>query len=207
MPHLLTRGSAAVLLAISALSACGGARPAGSVTVGADSAPVPSAADVHFMIGMIAHHSQALVMSAWAPTHGASATVRTLAERIAAGQRDEIGLMQSWLRDRGHTAPEVGTGAVTMTMNGMKHEMTMPGMLTEAQLRQLDAARGAEFDRLFLTFMIQHHRGAVSMVKELFETDGAAQEQSVFKLASDVSADQTTEISRMQRMLVALTIR
>jgi uncharacterized protein (DUF305 family) len=153
---------------------------------------------------MIAHHSQALAMSALAPTHGASASVRTLAERIAAGQRDEISVMQSWLRDHGQVVPDVRAGPVRMTMNGMTHDMVMPGMLTEAQLRQLDAARGAEFDRLFLTFMIQHHRGAVSMVKDLFATDGAAQEQSVFKLASDVSADQTTEIERMQRMLLTL---
>jgi uncharacterized protein (DUF305 family) len=93
-----------------------------------------------------------------------------------------------------------------MTMNGVEHDMMMPGMLTEAQMKELDAARGPEFDRLFLRLMIQHHQGAVTMVKELFDTAGAAQDQTVFKLASDVSADQSSEIVRMQRMLAALTL-
>jgi uncharacterized protein (DUF305 family) len=91
-------------------------------------------------------------------------------------------------------------------MNGMEHEMLMPGMLTDAQMHELDSARGPEFDRLFLRYMIQHHQGAVSMVKELFATNGAAQEQSVFKLASDVEADQTSEIARMRKMLASLTL-
>jgi len=93
-----------------------------------------------------------------------------------------------------------------MKMNGMEHDMLMPGMLTEEQMKELDAARGPDFDRLFLRDMIQHHQGAVTMVNELFATPGAAQDQSVFKLASDVSADQTTEIARMQKMLAAATI-
>jgi uncharacterized protein (DUF305 family) len=79
----------------------------------------------------------------------------------------------------------------------------MPGMLTDAQMKQLDSARGPAFDRLFLTFMIQHHRGAVTMVRQLFDTYGAAQDQLVFKLASDINVDQATEIARMQRMLIA----
>jgi uncharacterized protein (DUF305 family) len=91
-------------------------------------------------------------------------------------------------------------------MNGMEHDMLMPGMLIDEQMKELDAARGAEFDRLFLRDMIQHHEGAVSMVQTLFDTPGAAQEQSVFKLASDVSADQTTEIARMRKMLATLTL-
>jgi uncharacterized protein (DUF305 family) len=91
-----------------------------------------------------------------------------------------------------------------MEMNGMKHEMPMPGMLTEAQLRELDAARGKEFDRLFLRYMIQHHQGAITMVNDLFATPGAAQENSVYKVASDVFADQTTEIERMQKMLASI---
>jgi uncharacterized protein (DUF305 family) len=159
---------------------------------------------VHFVAGMIGHHSQALAMSALAPARAASASVRTLAERIAAGQQDEIGLMQSWLRDRGQPEPRVGAGSVTMTMNGMTHDMSMPGMLTDAQMRELDAARGREFDRLFLTYMIQHHRGAVAMVEKLFGTYGAAQDETVFKFASDVNVDQITEIARMERMLRAL---
>ncbi len=92
-----------------------------------------------------------------------------------------------------------------MTMNGMEHEMLMPGMLTEDQMHQLDQARGPEFDRLFLTFMIQHHKGAVSMVKDLFASYGAAQDETVFKFANDVSVDQSTEIARMEKMLAALS--
>ena len=91
-----------------------------------------------------------------------------------------------------------------MTHGGVEHEMLMPGMLSEAQLKQLDQARGAEFDRLFLSFMIQHHQGAVTMVKELFSSQGAALDNTVFKIASDINVDQTTEIARMQKMLVAL---
>jgi uncharacterized protein (DUF305 family) len=83
--------------------------------------------------------------------------------------------------------------------------MLMPGMLTDEQMQQLDAARGKDFDKLFLTFMIQHHRGAVQMVHDLFESYGAAQDDLVFKFASDVQVDQTTEIARMQRMLVAIS--
>ena len=93
-----------------------------------------------------------------------------------------------------------------MMMNGMEHDMLMPGMLTEAQMKQLDEAKGPDFDRLFLTGMIQHHKGATSMVKELFDTFGAAQDETVFKFASDVNVDQTPEIARMQRMLVMLML-
>ena len=91
-------------------------------------------------------------------------------------------------------------------MNGVEHVMLMPGMLTDAQMKELDQARGAEFDRLFLLFMIQHHRGAVSMVKELFDSYGAGQDETVFKFASDVNVDQSTEIARMEKMLVSLTL-
>jgi uncharacterized protein (DUF305 family) len=159
-------------------------------------------ADVDFMSHMIGHHAQALVMSGWAPTHGASQSVRTLAERIINAQQDEIASMQRWLGDRGKPVPEPGAG---MTMQGhAHHDMLMPGMLTPAQMQQLDRSRGPEFDRLFLTFMIQHHRGAVSMVKDLFGTNGAARDETVFKFANDVSVDQTTEVARMERMLAAL---
>jgi uncharacterized protein (DUF305 family) len=91
-------------------------------------------------------------------------------------------------------------------MGGMEHEMLMPGMLTDEQMAQLDQARGAEFDRLFLQRMIQHHRGAVSMVQDLFGSYGAAQDETVFKFASDVNVDQSTEITRMQKMLASLTL-
>jgi len=92
-----------------------------------------------------------------------------------------------------------------MEMNGVEHVMAMPGMLTEAQLKQLDAARGPGFDRLFLSLMIRHHRGAVAMVKDLFESYGAAQDETVFRFASDVNVDQSTEIERMEKMLAALS--
>jgi uncharacterized protein (DUF305 family) len=102
--------------------------------------------------------------------------------------------------------PEARPTGMRMIMNGVEHDMLMPGMLTEPQMKQLDQARGAEFDRLFLTFMIQHHRGAVSMVKELFDSYGAGLDETVFKFASDVNVDQSTEIARMQKMLVSLTL-
>ncbi len=165
-----------------------------------------TAADVQFMSSMIHHHAQAIVMARWAATHGASPSVRTLADRIINSQRDEIATMQNWLRDRRQPVPDATPGGMKMMMNGVEHEMLMPGMLTEAQMKELDAARGPEFDRLFLTYMIQHHRGAVSMVKQLFDTYGAGQDETVFKFASDVNVDQSTEIARMQKMLVALTL-
>jgi len=154
------------------------------------------------MSGMIGHHAQALVMAGWAPTHGAGPSVRTLAERIINAQQDEIATMQQWLRDRSQPVPEVP--AEGMTMDGAEHAMLMPGMLTAAQMKQLDEAKGPEFDRRFLTFMIQHHRGAVTMVTDLFGTTGAARDETVFKFASDVNVDQSTEIARMERMLADL---
>ena len=171
----------------------------------ADSVRHPyTAADVQFMTGMIGHHAQAIVMSNWAPTHGAMPSVQTLAARIINSQQDEIATMQRWLGDRRKPVPEARPTGMKMTMNGVEHEMLMPGMLTEAQMMELDQARGPEFDRRFLTFMIQHHKGAVSMVKDLFDTQGAAQDELVFKFANDVNVDQSTEIARMERMLAAL---
>ncbi len=161
-------------------------------------------ADVDFMSHMIGHHAQAIVMSNWAPTHDASPSLRTLAARIINAQQDEIATMQQWLRDRREPVPEARAAGMKMMMNGAEHEMLMPGMLTEAQMQQLDQAKGPEFDRLFLTFMIQHHKGAVTMVKDLFGTKGAAQDELVFKFANDVNVDQSTEIARMERMLGAL---
>ncbi len=163
-----------------------------------------TAADVHFLTGMIPHHAQAIEMSRWAPTHGASPALRTLAARIINAQQDEIALMQQWLREHGLPVPDARSTAMPMMMHGGAHEMLMPGMLTAEQMGQLDQARGAEFDRLFLMFMIQHHRGALTMVQELFATDGAGQDNMVFKLASDINVDQTTEVTRMQQMLAAL---
>ena len=113
-------------------------------------------------------------------------------------------VLQRWLRNRRLPVPEARATGMKMMMNGVEHDMLMPGMLTEAQLQQLDQARGTEFDRLFLTFMIQHHKGAVTMVKELFDSYGAGQDDLVFKFASDVNIDQTTEIARMEKLLVAV---
>jgi len=172
----------------------------------ADSGRPPfNAADVRFMSGMIDHHAQAILIAGWAPSHGASASVRALCERIVVGQRDEIGLMQRWLRERGLPVPD-GNASHAHDMPGMDHSAAlMPGMLTPTQLAQLDAARGPEFDRLFLTFMIQHHQGAITMVNELFSANGATLDDLIFKYASDVNVDQTTEINRMGRMLAAMS--
>jgi uncharacterized protein (DUF305 family) len=181
--------------------------PAGIAKAKADSALHPyTAADIEFMSHMISHHAQAIVMSGWAPTHGASPSIRTLAERIIAAQKDEIHTMQTWLRDRLQPVPEASATGMKMMMNGVEHEMLMPGMLTDVQMKQLDAARGGEFDQLFLRFMIQHHKGAVTMVKELFGTYGAGQDEATFKFASDVNVDQATEIARMEKMLLGLTL-
>ncbi|MGD8700426.1 MAG: DUF305 domain-containing protein, partial [Gemmatimonadales bacterium] len=163
-----------------------------------------SDADVHFMTGMIGHHGQALVMAAMAPTHGASPSIQTLAARIINAQNDEIATMQRWLRDRGRPVPEVEVVGTTLRVNGSEYTMRMPGMLTPEQIRELDAARGPEFDRLFLTSMIQHHEGAVTMVVDLFATDGALRDEAAFRLASDIQVDQRTEIARMRLMLESL---
>lgn len=176
------------------------ARPAHEVADSVRNSYTP--ADVEFMQGMIHHHAQALVMARMAPTHGASPTMMVLTARIINAQKDEIALMQRWLRNREQTVPEVATDSAHLGMEHGEHmSMSMPGMLTEAQLAQLDAARGPEFDRLFLVFMIQHHRGALTMVRELFSSYGAAQEDRVFKLASDIEADQGSEVERMRKML------
>lgn len=175
----------------------------------ADSARLPyTKADIDFMQGMIGHHAQAIVMAKWAPTHGASSSVQTLAARIINAQQDEIRTMQQWLRDRQQQVPDGHAGMMMMngsemSMGDMKSEPLMPGMLTDAQLKELDAARGPAFDRLFLRDMIQHHEGAITMVKNLFDTYGAGQDELVFKFATDANVDQTTEIARMQKMLVA----
>jgi len=189
-------------LAVAALAPGVGAAQATAADSGR---PAYNAADVRFMSGMIDHHAQAILMAAWAPSHGASASVRALCERIVVGQRDEIALMQRWLRERGLPVPE-GNASHAHDMPGMDHPTAlMPGMLTPTQLAQLDAARGPEFDRLFLTFMIQHHQGAITMVNELFSANGATLDDLIFKYASDVNVDQTTEINRMGRMLAAMS--
>ena len=168
----------------------------------ADSVRYPyTPADIRFMSSMIGHHAQAIEMSRLAPTHGAGPGVRRLAERIINAQQDEIALMRQWLRDRQQPVPEIHP--TSMMAHHAGHAM-MPGMVTPEQMKQLEEAKGTEFDRLFLTFMIQHHRGAMEMVKELFATPGAAQDLTVFKLARDVNVDQDTEIERMAQMLSTL---
>jgi len=155
-------------------------------------------ADVAFMSGMIYHHAQALLIAGWAPSHGAAADVRTLCERIINAQTDEIRILSTWLADRNEPVPHVDPQHM---MHGMTEHM-MPGMLTADQLAQLDRAHGGDFDETFLRFMIQHHEGAITMVNDLF-AKGAGEENPVYKIASGVFADQTTEIERMQHMLAA----
>ena len=170
--------TAATALVFVAATGCAGTRQSPEQpTPRAVSRYPHTQADVRFMSAMIGHHGQALAMAALAPANGAGPEILRLAERITAGQQDEIASM---------------------------HGHAMPGMLTEDQMRELAQARGPAFDRLFLTYMIQHHRGAVAMVKELYATPGAAQDETVFKFADDVGVDQTTEIARMERMLAAL---
>ena len=176
------------------------ARPAGAQAAGAMANWVP--ADAQSITGMIAHHAQAVLIAGWAPTHGASPAVQTMCERIVVGQNDEIAIMQRWLRTRGQPVPDPSSPHAMMP--GMDHGAPMPGMLTTEQLTQLDQARGPEFDRLFLTFMIQHHMGAVIMVNQLFATEGAGQDETTFRLASDIYADQTTEIARMHTLMAGL---
>ena len=174
-----------------------------------------TAADIDFMTGMIHHHAQAIVISQWAESRGAGAAVQRLTGRIINAQTDEITLMGTWLGDRNQPVPRVDSaGNVTMPgqmapMAGMDHgahTTIMPGMLSSAQLDSLGAARGARFDQLFLTYMIQHHRGAVSMVRTLFSNHGAGQNETIFKFASDAEVDQTTEINRMLQMLLQLDV-
>jgi uncharacterized protein (DUF305 family) len=160
-----------------------------------------SDADIDFMTGMIPHHAQAVIMAGWAPTHGARSDVGILCERILVGQTDEIRSMQTWLGDRGLPVPDAKSTRMHMKMNGVEHDMLMPGMLTDEEMAELDKASGAEFDRKFLNGMIKHHQGAIDMVNDLFKAYGAAQDDTIYKFASDVFADQSIEIGVMQKML------
>jgi len=154
-------------------------------------------ADIKFMQGMIGHHTQAIEMTDLLRTHSGSDVMKKLALRIELSQVDEIKMMQRWLADRGQQVP---TGREHHT-HGVA---LMPGMLTPDDMARLEAAKGVEFDRLFLEYMIRHHEGALTMVKDLFASPGAAQESEVFAFASDVEADQTAEIDRMGAMLNTL---
>ncbi len=176
--------------------------------VGAGAVPVAGAGesgamhqmdpDTRFMHHMIAHHGQALVMTKLVPQRSNTPGFRLLSERIEISQQDELALMRRWLQQRGKPMPMDG--------DHMMH-MAMPGMLSEAQLASLAAARGAEFERLFLNLMIRHHEGALTMVRELLGSQGAAQDSEVYRLASDIDADQRAEIARMRSMLNAMAAR
>jgi len=151
-------------------------------------------ADVEFMQGMIAHHSQAIVMSRLAESHGANPQVQKLSNKIDQSQVAEIGLMQGWLRRNNQFAPDTSSW----------HHMTMSGMLTAEQLKALDAAKAVDFDRAYLQMMIQHHAGALKMVDDLFATPLAGQEIDVSVFANDVVTVQTTEIGIMRKLLTEL---
>jgi len=151
-------------------------------------------ADVEFMQGMIAHHAQAIVMSRMAESHGANPQVMKLSNKIDQSQVPEIRIMQSWLTRNGQYAPDTSSW----------HHMTMSGMLTTAQLNELDLAKGVDFDRAYLRLMIQHHAGALKMVDDLFNSSLAGQEVDVNVFANDVVTAQTVEIGIMQRLLTQL---
>jgi uncharacterized protein (DUF305 family) len=211
---------APLLLAVAA--ACGGARATTreAATTTASVAPAPvdtarvrrgyTATDVRFMHHMLMHHEQALVMTAMVPSRSTRDDIQRVAERIAVSQRDEMALMQRWLRARGEAVPADMDHAHHAGMSGMSggmsggdgmHGMTMPGMLTPAELARLEASSGAAFDSLFLAGMIRHHEGALTMVKDYLAAPGAAQESEIFRFASDVDADQRAEIRRLRALM------
>lgn len=162
--------------------------------------PPASPADVEFMQGMIMHHAQAVEMTALIVSHTENKNLRSLGARISRSQSDEIRFMKRWLGSRGHP---ISLPMHNMTHMNMSHDVMglMPGMLTPAQMEALRKARGQEFDHLFLTGMIQHHGGALTMVKDLFDNAGAGQDAELFNFATDVDSGQRAEIRIMQRML------
>ncbi|MDQ6738256.1 MAG: DUF305 domain-containing protein [Gemmatimonadota bacterium] len=217
---------AAMLLAATILSTTAASAQTAAVTT-ASTPHAYTQADVEFVQGMILHHAQAVVMSDWAPTHGASPSLVILCKRIALSQRDEIVMMQNWLEERKLAVPDPlhmlpsdaarmngmnptdsgmasKAGMPGMPVMSMNDHAMMPGMLTQAQLGELNAAHGAEFDRLYLTGMIRHHQGALHMVAKLFDTPGGGQQPEVFSFATDVDAGQRVEMARMQAMLNTL---
>ncbi len=168
--------------------------------------PPRSPADVRFMQGMIMHHAQAVEMTALIASHTGNQDVRSLGARISSSQSDEIKFMKRWLETRAEPIspmmPEMHKmPGMDMSSHSMDHAMLMPGMLNPKQMEALSKAKGAEFDRLFLTGMIQHHNGALIMVKDLFDTAGAGQDAEVFSFATDVDSGQRAEIRVMQTML------
>src|SRR6266511_4251673 len=168
--------------------------------------PPRSPKDVEFMQGMIMHHAQAVEMTALIESHTANSNLRSLGARISHSQSDEIKFMKRWLEARGEPIspmmPEMpGMDMSSHSMDIASHSMLMPGMLTAKQMEALKKAKGEEFDRLFLTGMIQHHGGALIMVKDLFDAAGAGQDAELFNFATDVDSGQRAEIRIMQTML------
>jgi uncharacterized protein (DUF305 family) len=162
--------------------------------------PPRSQADVEFMQGMIMHHSQAVEMTALMATHTENKDLLLLGARISSSQSDEIKFMKRWLAARGEALSMATPGMPGMDMSHGSMAL-MPGMLTPEQMEALRKAKGAEFDRLFLTGMIQHHNGALTMVKDLFDTAGAGQDAELFNFATDVDSGQRAEIRIMQAMV------
>jgi uncharacterized protein (DUF305 family) len=162
--------------------------------------PTWSPADVKFMQGMIMHHSQAVEMTALIDSHTENKELHSLGARISSSQSDEIKFMKRWLAERGEPLAESMAGMPDMAMPGHGTAM-MPGMLTPEQMDALRKAKGAAFDQLFLTGMIQHHNGALIMVKDLFDTAGAGQDADLFDFATDADNTQRAEIKIMQSML------
>ena len=167
--------------------------------------PPRSPADVEFMQGMIMHHEQAVEMTAMIPSHTQNKDLRTLGARISSSQSDEIKFMKRWLAARGESVPNPMPDTRDNDMPGMDmpHQTMalMPGMLTPAQMEALRKAKGADFDHLFLVGMIRHHNGALTMVKDLFDTAGAGQDAEIFNFATDADNTQRAEIKIMQAML------
>ena len=165
--------------------------------------PPISRADVEFMQGMIMHHSQALEMTALIPSHTENTDVRSIGARISSSQADEIRMMQRWLAIRGQATSMQMSAMPAMDMSGEEMPM-MPGMLSPVQMDALRRSRGPEFDRLFLSGMIQHHGGALVMVRELFNSAGAGQDAEIFNFSTDVDNSQRAEIRIMQKLLEEL---
>jgi uncharacterized protein (DUF305 family) len=207
----LRLGAAAVAALLSGASVAGAQDTAPQTSPPKDPKPRPelvafsyNKADVEFMQGMIPHHAQAVKMCTMAPTHAGKREVKLMCERMLISQRDEIHMMRVWLIDRAQYVPPADATHHKMTMpGGMAHDMLMPGMLSDEEMAKLDKARGADWDRMFLTAMIKHHQGAIKMVEDLLAANGAAQGDDIYAFASDVFADQTAEIERMQKLLDA----
>lgn len=163
-------------------------------------APSLSEADVDFMQGMIMHHQQAVEMTALIPSHTENKEIRALGARISLSQSDEIKFMKRWLVTRGESTSMAMPGMPDMDKNGQPMQ-AMPGMLTPEQMTALRQAKDADFDRKLLTGMIQHHNGALVMVKDLFDIPGAGQDAEIFDFATDADNTQRAEIKIMENML------